>query len=69
MSTDKMDANIIPEFPIAKTIFLGSHSFGGVVDLVFFFFLDHIYCARGLHPKLHIGSRQGGKEGEWWAKH
>jgi hypothetical protein len=34
MSTDKMDVNIIPEFLIAKTIFSGSHSFGGVVDLL-----------------------------------
>lgn len=34
MSTDKMDVNIIPEFPIAKTTFSGSHSFDGVVDLL-----------------------------------
>ncbi|KIM71160.1 hypothetical protein PILCRDRAFT_830519 [Piloderma croceum F 1598] len=34
MSMDKMDVNIIPEFPIAKTTFSGSHSFGGVVDLL-----------------------------------
>jgi hypothetical protein len=34
MSTDKMDVNIIPEFPIPKTTFSGGHSFGGVVDLL-----------------------------------
>jgi hypothetical protein len=33
MSTDKMDVNIIPEFPIAKTTFSGCHSVG-VVDLL-----------------------------------
>ncbi|KAF8334622.1 uncharacterized protein EI90DRAFT_2993534 [Cantharellus anzutake] len=34
MSTDQMDVNIIPEYPIPKTLFLGNHSFGGVVDFL-----------------------------------
>lgn len=34
MSTNHMDVNIIPEFPIAKTIFPGNRSFGGVVDFL-----------------------------------
>jgi hypothetical protein len=34
MSTDETDVNIIPEFPIAKTTFPSSLSFGGVVDLL-----------------------------------
>jgi hypothetical protein len=34
MSTDQMDVNIIPEYPIARTIFPGSRSFGGVVDFL-----------------------------------
>ena len=34
MSTEEMDVNLIPEFPIPKTMFPGSVSFGGVVDLL-----------------------------------
>jgi len=34
MSTDQMDVNIIPEYPIAKTLFPGNRSFGGVVDFL-----------------------------------
>jgi len=34
MSTNHMDVNIIPEFPIAKTVFPGNRSFGGVVDFL-----------------------------------
>ncbi len=34
MSIDYMDVNIIPEFPIAKTVFPGNRSFGGVVDFL-----------------------------------
>ena len=34
MSTDEIDVNIIPEFPISKTTFPSNLSFGGVVDLL-----------------------------------
>lgn len=34
MSTNHTDVNIIPEFPITKTIFPGNHSFSGVVDFL-----------------------------------
>ncbi|KAF8316009.1 uncharacterized protein EI90DRAFT_3087136, partial [Cantharellus anzutake] len=34
MSTDQMDVNIIPEYPIPKTLFPGNRSFGGVVDFL-----------------------------------
>jgi len=34
MCTEDMDVNVIPEFPIPKTTFPGSFSFGGVVDLL-----------------------------------
>jgi len=34
MSTDEVDVNIIPEFPISKTTFPSNLSFGGVVDLL-----------------------------------
>ncbi|KAF8625759.1 hypothetical protein AX15_005212 [Amanita polypyramis BW_CC] len=34
MSIDHMDINIIPEFPIAKTVFPGNRSFRGVVDFL-----------------------------------
>jgi hypothetical protein len=34
MSTNHMDVNIIPEFPITKTVFPGNRSFGGVVDFL-----------------------------------
>ncbi|KAF8802824.1 hypothetical protein BYT27DRAFT_7260756 [Phlegmacium glaucopus] len=34
MSTNHMDVNIIPEFPIAKTVFPGNRSFDGVVDFL-----------------------------------
>ena len=28
----------------------------------FFFFFNHIYCARGTIPKLHIKAKGGGRE-------
>jgi hypothetical protein len=34
MSTNHMDVNIIPEFPVEKTVFPGNRSFGGVVDFL-----------------------------------
>ena len=34
MTTDEVDVNIVPEFPIAKATFSGSLSFGGLVDLL-----------------------------------
>ena len=34
MSTNHMDVNIIPEFPIMKTVFPGNRSFDGVVDFL-----------------------------------
>ncbi|KAF5385104.1 hypothetical protein D9615_001045 [Tricholomella constricta] len=34
MSTDQIDVNIIPEYPISKTLFPGNHSFEGVVDFL-----------------------------------
>jgi hypothetical protein len=34
MSTGQMDVNIIPEYPIANTVFPGNRSFGGVVDFL-----------------------------------
>jgi hypothetical protein len=34
MSTNHVDVNIIPEFPIEKTVFPGNRSFGGVVDFL-----------------------------------
>ena len=47
MSTNHMDVNIIPEFPIAKTVFPGNRSFGGVVD----FLLTKL-------PEKYTGERQ-----------
>ncbi|KAF8711074.1 hypothetical protein AX14_013300 [Amanita brunnescens Koide BX004] len=34
MSTDQMDVNIIPEYPISRTLFPGNRSFGGAVDFL-----------------------------------
>ena len=34
MSVDQMDVNIVPEFPIAKTVFPGNHSFDGVINFL-----------------------------------
>ena len=34
MSIHQIDVNIIPEFPISKTVFHGNLSFGGVVDFL-----------------------------------
>jgi hypothetical protein len=47
MSTNHMDVNIIPEFPIAETVFPGNRSFGGVVD----FLLTKL-------PEKYTGERQ-----------
>jgi hypothetical protein len=34
MSDEETDVNIIPEYPITKTILAENHSFGGVVDFL-----------------------------------
>ena len=34
MSDENTDVNIIPEFPIAKTVLAENRSFGGVVDFL-----------------------------------
>ena len=34
MSDGHTDVNMIPEYPIPKTIFAGNRSFGGVVDFL-----------------------------------
>ena len=52
MSTNHMDVNIIPEFPIAKTVFPGNRSFGGVVD----FLLTKL-------PEKYTGERQNCSSG------
>ena len=54
MSTNQMDVNIIPEFPITKTVFPGNHSFGGVVD----FLLTKL-------PERYTGEHQNCCLGHW----
>jgi hypothetical protein len=34
MLDGQTDINIIPEYPISKTLFLGNHSIGGIVDFL-----------------------------------